>query len=116
MSIVEDPNDILSIDDRQDKIIHVKEWKKDIKIKSLSAGAVTKIEQRSTDKRGNLNNEEWLTRLVVYGVVKDDGTQVFQEAHMKALANMSVSAIKFIAGEIVSLNDLDISETEIAKK
>ena len=115
MSIVENPNDILDIDDRKTKVVHVKAWKKDIKIKVLSADAVTNIEKLCIDKKGDIDTKQWILQLVIHGVVKDDGTQVFTNSHLKALAGMSSSSIKFVADEVVKLNGLDDSTEDLAK-
>lgn len=116
MNIVENADEILQIEDRDEKIITVKAWKnKKLRIKTISAGKMVQLETKCSDKKGNIDTKAWMLGLVIAGVIKEDGSKVFNESHIKALSGKSFAAMTFIANEVSALNKLDVGTEEIAK-
>ena len=101
-------DDLLSITDLKTKTIHVSKWNKDIIIQELGLLPMMELYQSMDIKdiqKGQIQVKPLdIARIVVMGVVDENGAPVFTDQHIPALAKKNREALMFIYGEIMSLS------------
>lgn len=105
-------DDILNISDLKIKTIHVEKWKRDVNIKELGLLPMLDMYQSINVKDVESGKIEVsaidIAKIVVMGVVDDNGCQVFTDEHIPALANKNRDALLFVYSEIMALSGTEV--------
>jgi len=97
-------DEIIGAADIKYDTVHVPEWNKDIRVKSLSASDTERLE-RYQEKNKNRPEQDYLGYLASLVIVDEDGARIFDKAgDAKTLGDKSMTALTAILSAAAALN------------
>lgn len=106
---------ILTVEDRKTSEVEVPEWGGTVRIRELSAAEVERMGfgVATPDGKTDLRRAEGLmVRVIAWGVIDEDGKQLFTKRDVEALGQKSHRAADRVADAIMKLTGLSEEEEE----
>lgn len=107
---------LLAIDDTKTDDVEVLEWGTTVRIRALNAAEVESIGYSLATPAGTMNVQSMKgvsVKVVAWGVIDENGKQLFTLVDIETLGQKSFHAINHIAGAIMELTGLAEEEEEI---